>query len=102
MKIAVFCISRTKQNYSKLSTASESTLKVSVMLCWTLFKVLLMPGVTCKQILLHVNQFVKHIWNYYNENATTSIKVIFHKYLEKIYPKTAFTFFTGRSIFSYF
>ena len=61
MKLAAFFISRTKQNYQKSSTASESALKINFVLRWTLLGILLISAVICKQRLLHENKIVQDI-----------------------------------------
>ena len=59
-------ISRTTQNYTKLSTASESPLKINITLRCTLFENLLMSAITCsKQRFLHKKRF-------YNTFETTN------------------------------
>lgn len=68
MKVATFSISRTKQNYKKILTASESTLKINIMIVWTPFEILLISAVICKQKLLHKKEIVLYDWDHYDLN----------------------------------
>ena len=64
-------ISRTKQNYTKPLTISERASKIKVILPSTLFRILPMSAVICKQKLLHETR----LYNFFKTtNAVTSNK----------------------------
>lgn len=68
MKVATFFISRTKQNYKTFLTASESTLKINIIIVWTPFEILVTSAVICKQKLLHKKEIVLYDWDHYDLN----------------------------------
>ena len=60
MKLTTIFVSRTKQNYAKTLTISESTFKMKVMSPWTLFEVLVSSAVIGKQRLLDENEVMQN------------------------------------------
>ena len=106
MKLTTSFISKTKQIYTKILTFSKSTFKIKEMLDWILFGILLTSAVICKQKFLHENEIVQYLQNYKYENVNQSH---FRKPLQvstngikNNFPTTTHTFFTSRSILSYF
>ena len=108
MKVTTFFISRIKQNYTKYLTASESALKINIILGWILYEILLMSAVICKQRLLYKNEIVQYDWNYklydfiQNHFRNPLLSVVKTFTIKKnIYTCTSRTPFRDRSIFSY-
>ena len=106
MKLTTSFISKTKQIYTKILTFSKSTFKIKKMLAWILFGILLTSAVICKQKFLHENEIVQYLQNYKYKNVNQSH---FRKPLQvstngikNNFPTTTHTFFTSRSILSYF
>ena len=106
MKLTTSFISKTKQIYTKILTFSKSTFKIKKMLAWILFGILFTSAVICKQKFLHENEIVQDLQNYKYENVNQSH---FRKPLQvstngikNNFPTTTHTFFTSRSILSYF
>ena len=56
-------LSRVLDVFTKLSDIHGSSRKLKVMSYWTLFVILLISAVICKQRLLHVNKIVKYLQN---------------------------------------
>ena len=48
----------------ELNRITKITLKKNVILLWTLFQILLMLAVLCKQRVLHENEILQYTWNY--------------------------------------
>ena len=102
MKLATFFISRTKQIYAKTLAVSESAFKMKVMSAWILFELLQQLSAkkkTCMKTRL-CNIFK-------TTNTKTLIKTISESPKKRLQTpwkahRTVHTFFTGRSIFSYF
>ena len=76
------------------------------MLPWTLFEILLTSTVICKQRFLHENEIVQYLHNYKYQDINQGH---FRKPLQgstngikNNCPTTTHTFFTRRSILSYF
>ena len=95
---------RTEKIYAKISSVFESACKVKAMSAWRLFKILLTSVAICKQRLLHENENVLNPQNYkdqgINQGHFRKPLRASTKAMKNNYPKTAHTFFTGRSIFS--
>ena len=65
-----------------------------------------MSAVICKRRFLHENEIVQYLQNYkyeeVNQGRFRKTKQASTNVIKNNYPKTAHTFFTGCSIFSYF
>ena len=59
MKLVTFFISSTRRIFTKVSSVSESSIKIKVRSHGTLFVILLISAVVCKQELSHGNQTVQ-------------------------------------------
>ena len=99
-------ISRTIEIYAKTLTVSESAFKLKIMSAWILFIIFLMSAVICKRRFLHENEIVQYLQNYkykeVNHGRFRKTKQASTNVIKNNYHKTAHTFFTGCSIFSYF
>ena len=106
MKLTIFFISRNKQIYLKTLVAPESTFKIKSMLPWILYEILLTSAIICKQRFLHKNEIVQYLQNYkyqdVNQGHVRKPLQTSTNSMQNDFPKTAHTFFTGRSILSYF
>ena len=54
MKLTTFSIARTKHNYAKIMTDSESTTKINVRPGWVLFPILLTSAVIYKDFCMEM------------------------------------------------
>ena len=63
MKLATFFILSTTHIFTKLLTVSESSIKIEVRSDLTLFVILLISAVICKQKLLDGNEIVQYLQN---------------------------------------
>ena len=61
MKLATFFISSTRRIFTKVSSVSESSIKIQVGSHGTLFVILLTSAAVCKQELSHGNQTVQYL-----------------------------------------
>ena len=86
--------------------AHESKFRIKTIPAQTLSEILITSAVICKQRLLLENEIVQYFQNYkyqdVNQGQFRKPSRASTKAVKNNYPKTAHTFFTGRSIFSYF
>ena len=86
IKLTTFFIPRTKQNYTKSSITFESTRKIFILLS-TVFEILLISVVICKQRLLH-DFFHKTFWqSHINAKIKKILKITKLYFQRAIYSK---------------
>ena len=110
MKVTTFFISETNQIYAKKKkqkkTVSESTFKVKGSHLRYFWKFCLRQQLFRNKYFLHENEIVQYLQNYkyqdINQGYFRKPLEAFTNAIKNSYPKTAHTFFTGRSIFIYF